>query len=573
MTYRQTEKNIWITLDHFRTGILFLSLMLIGQVLYGQDLEQLKEPVPIKFSGGMHISTNMYSVTGIPNRTSPFAWAISGSPTLQIGDMRFPFYFSFRDQQFGYGTPFNKFGVSPYYKWAKLHLGWRTMNFSPYSLQGKSFLGVGVELTPGKFRFSAFKGNIRNPFAQLDTIIYGARIIDAYKRKAHGLKVGYGSRENYVDFYYLKVKDDITSFTGTPEVADYELDPAENLVVGTSFKVTALKRLTFSTNLNISAYSDNQTLGDFVFENETLNFINDLLVFNNSTQVSIAGDAAIGLNFNKARFGLKYRRVEPQYRSLGISYIQSDIESVLASANFTFMKRRLMLFLQGGTERTNLRDLDYLGRKRLIGDARIQWIPSSAFQIMGQFSNYQYETQDGLIELNDTLRVVNVTQVSGLFVNYLQKGEVWNYGASANIQRQTIRDNSPILNIGMNITSIQTGLSLKFTYLPFDLRISPNIFYAKYTLPDRVQDRYGLGMSLNKSFLEKTLTLGLSGKYARNDIDKLRNGHTFTLRANAGFQLKERHALNASINLLRKQSILSPSFTEFRTSLSYGVRF
>jgi hypothetical protein len=304
-----------------------------------------------------------------------------------------------------------------------------------------------------------------------------------------------------------------------------------------------------------------------------LSFVNDLFVFNNSTQFSLAGDASLGLNFNKARFGLKYRRVEPQYRSLGISYIQSDVESWLASGNFTMLKRRLMLFLQGGLERTNLRDLDYLGRKRLIGDARLQWVPSPQLQVMGQFANYQYETQDGLIELNDTLRIVNVTQNTGLFINYTQKQEVWNYGASVHIQRQTIKDRSPILNIGTDIASIQTGLSLKLSHKETDMRLTPSLFYARYTLPDRLQERYGFGININRGFFEKTLTVGVATRYALNDVDKLHNGHTLSMRLNASYQLIDKHTLNASLNILNKQSTLSPSFTEHRSSLSYGLRF
>jgi len=558
----------------FRSLCTVVCVLLAGlSVTSAQDLEQLKEPVQVKFSGALQLSSNFYSVTGIPDRTSPFAWAISGSPTLQIGDVRFPFYLSFRNQRFGYGTPFNKFGVSPYYKWAKLHVGWRTMNFSPYSLQGKSFLGAGVELNPGKFRFSAFKGTIRNPFAQLDTIVYGARLVDTYKRKAQGVKIGYGTSKNSFDLFYLKVKDDISSFNDRPAPADYELDPADNLVIGTAFKFTFFERLVFQSNLNVSAYSDNQTLGEILFDNRFVSFINDIITFNNSTQVSMAGDVSLGLNFNNTRFALKYRRVEPQYRSLGISYIQTDVESFLGSGNFTLLKRRLMLFLQGGIERTNLRDLDYLGRKRLIGDARLQWIPSPAFQVMGQFANYQYETQDGLIELNDTLRVINVTQNTGLFMSYVRKNETWNYGASVNIQRQTIRDRSPILNLGMNITSIQSGLSLKLVYAPADLRMTPSIFYARYTLPDRLQERYGIGLNINKGFFDKTLRLGLGSRIARNDIDNLHNGRTLTVRLNASYQLIDKHTLNASINLLDKRSTLSPSFTEYRSSLSYGLRF
>ncbi len=555
------------------TFLLILLAVSMVSRLGSQDLSRLNAPVGFKIQGGINLTSNMYSVTGIPDRTSPFSWALSGSPTVQIGDIRFPFHFSFRDQRFGLGTPFNKFGVSPYYKWAKLHLGWRTMNFSPYSLQGKSFLGVGVELKPGKLRFNAFKGTLRNPFAQLDTLVYGARIVESYKRHAHGVKLGFGNTKNYVDVFYVKVKDDTGSLTERPPVADYELDPADNFVIGTAFKVTAFKKLELLSNLNISAYSDNQTLGEIVFENQLLRFINSLFVFNSSTQVSLAGDAALGLNLKNARLGLKYRRVEPQYRSLGISYIQSDVEALLGSVQMSMLKRKMIVSAKAGIERTDLRGLDYLGRRRLIRDIQLQFLPSKQLQVIGQLSNYQYETQDGLIELNDTLRIVNVTRQSGLILNYTRPGDRWQTGFNASIHIQSIRDQSPVLSFGSDISSLQTNISVKAAYLPLDLRCTPSVFYARYTLPMRLQERYGLGLSVQKGFWKKTLQIGISGRWANNDVDKLRNGHTLNLRVHGAYAMKNRHSLHAAISLLEKSSILSPSFNESRSSLSYGYRF
>lgn len=560
--------------DAWTAIVLSLLMWLLPTgMAYAQDLSQVGKPMPFSIRGGVQVSTNFYGVSGIPNRTSPFSYAITGSPTVQLGEFNFQFSFSFRDQKFGYGTPFNKFGVSPYYKWIKMHLGWRTMNFSPYSLQGKSFLGVGVELTPGDFRFSAFRGTIRNPFAQLDTLIYGAYLVDSYKRKAHGMKIGVGSTKSYIDFFYVKVKDDITSISDPPGNADYELDPADNIVIGTSYKITAFKKLEWIANINLSGYSDNQTLGETIFEDQALSFINDLIVFNSSTQVSLAGDMSLGLNLQNVRLGLKYRRVEPQYRALGISYIQTDIQSYIGSASISLMKRKLLLSLKGGIEQTNLRDLDYLGRQRIIQDVQVQYIPSKSWQCIGQWSNYQYETQDGLIELNDTLRLVNVTRQSGIIINHTGQGEVWQTGFSTSLHRQAILDQSPISSLGMDINSTQAQLSIKVNYLPIQLKCTPSVFYAQYLFPGRIQERYGLGLQVQKSFFDKKVNAGGQIRIARNDVDHLRNGHTTTFRLNGSWQLEKGHSFAASISLLDKESTLSPSYTESRSTLSYAYRF
>lgn len=550
-------------------------ILIIGcsNELLSQDLGQIGQPLTVKFSGSVQLTSNFYSVRGIPNRTSPFAYAISGSPVLQIGDMRFPFQFSFRDQQFGYGTPFNKFGVSPYYKWAKLHLGWRSMNFSPYSLQGKSFFGAGVELTPGKFRFSAFMGKLRNPFAQLDTLVFGAHLVESYVRKTHGFKVGFGTEQNFIDVFYVKVKDDISSLQSSPEIADYELDPADNVVIGTSWKVTALKRIEWATNLNISAFVDNQDLGAKSFESGIQKFVSDLVTINSSTQVSLAGDMSLTFKTQDFRAGLTYRRVEPQYRALGISYIQSDIQSYIGFTSISFWKRKVLLSLKGGIEETNLRNLDLLGRSRFIQDVQVQIIPSRKWQVLGQWANYQYETQDGLIEIEDTLRVVNTTRQSGLVLNHLGDSKTWQTGFSISAYLQNIRNQVSEEDLSTDIQSFQGQLSIKINHVPSHLRISPSVFYSQFMLPGRLQRRYGAGLSLSKGFFDNALKAGTQLRYALNSIDKENNGHTINLRLFTTWQVAKRHSIQLSISLLDKASVLSQSYSETRSTLGYGYRF
>lgn len=64
-------------------------------------------------------------------------------------------------------------------------------NYSAYTLSGRSFFGVGLELTPGKWYFSALKGKLQNPLAIRDTLVYGANLIPGYERNIEGAKLGF----------------------------------------------------------------------------------------------------------------------------------------------------------------------------------------------------------------------------------------------------------------------------------------------------------------------------------------------------------------------------------------------
>ena len=73
-----------------------------------------------------------------------------------IYGLSLPFSFNVSQYSESYEDPFTQFGISPSYKWAKLHLGYRSIQFSPFVFDGQNFLGAGVELNPGSILLSFF---------------------------------------------------------------------------------------------------------------------------------------------------------------------------------------------------------------------------------------------------------------------------------------------------------------------------------------------------------------------------------------------------------------------------------
>ena len=123
----------------------------------------LRKQKPFSLSGGVSISTNGYQAINMADRRQPFTWAFSASPTVRIYGLSFPFQVFISSQTRQLGTPLSRYGANPSYKWAKLHLGWRTLNFGQFTLGGQQILGGGAELTPGKWRFGATTGVTNHP--------------------------------------------------------------------------------------------------------------------------------------------------------------------------------------------------------------------------------------------------------------------------------------------------------------------------------------------------------------------------------------------------------------------------
>ena len=96
----------------------------------------------------------------------------------------------YRTGQFssGFDNPFIRFGISPYYKWIRLHVGHRSMQFSNYSPTALPFCGFGTQSR--HIQVGSHTAISRRPTITWIHWLYYANLIQAItKRKAHGVKL------------------------------------------------------------------------------------------------------------------------------------------------------------------------------------------------------------------------------------------------------------------------------------------------------------------------------------------------------------------------------------------------
>jgi len=135
-----------------RLNLVLLFLIAVNGFAFSQDLSSLSGQDPFRINGSVTAKLQFYNTDRDNPSRSPFMWYLQGNPVITVYGIVLPFSFRFSEQERDFRQPFNQFGVSPYYKWAKLHLGYRSHNWSTYALAGHSITGVGLELTPGKFQ-------------------------------------------------------------------------------------------------------------------------------------------------------------------------------------------------------------------------------------------------------------------------------------------------------------------------------------------------------------------------------------------------------------------------------------
>ena len=546
-----------------KKSILSITLLLAFQYVMGQQGSDFK------VSGFLGGGVDIYNVKGITNRRSPLSYHINAGTTFSYKKFSVPVSLAYSNQRFSYGYALNRIGITPTYNWAKGHLGWSSMAFSPYVMNRKQFLGVGLDLNPGILRFSAFTGTLENPRAIQDTILYGAVLLPSFKRRAYGVKLGVGSNRNYFDLIAFNARDDISSLQ-SDEVIRMGVLPEDNLVIGTGLKVSIKQFFTLESNGALSGLTRNKTTQEIVYDQQ--NLVSPFLTATGNTQASIAGNVRGRFLVKNQSVGLEYKRIEPNFRSLGLPFIQTDIQAYLAFVNLNLFRSKLNVNMQGGLQNNNLRNTKAIQSNRKIANIQVMYRPNKQLQFMLQHNNFTNDTEGGTIELNDTLRFTLTSGQSGIFAKYSTNAKEDKWHISLNLNQQSIQDLSPISRISGDINSWNATASLGKDFDAIDFNVKGSLIYANYDGSFENQKRYGGGLSLNKKFFDKKLNTRFDTRYFRNDIGKFGNGGVLTSGLNLNISLSEKQSLSFNTYYINKTSIASRNFNELRSGLSYQIR-
>lgn len=201
-----------------------LFCLLALDCLQAQDVEKtvndLKSRIqndPLKITGSFIAMGQNYQAIGLDNRALPFSGRLMAALNFDLLGLNMPLSLAFSNGGVVYHKrlpSYNFIGVSPSYKWAKVLIGTRTMDFGKYSFSNHSFTGGGFELTSGNWNFSALYGRLRR--ARIEDFVGLQNVDPFYRRTRFGAKAGYEDGKDKVMFSLFKAWDDGNSIL-TPE--------------------------------------------------------------------------------------------------------------------------------------------------------------------------------------------------------------------------------------------------------------------------------------------------------------------------------------------------------------------
>lgn len=540
-------------------------------LMRAQDIAQIAQSDPLVISGVIGTQNTYRYTTGGSNFSSPLSNTIYANLNVSVYGISMPFSLYYSNNNFAFSYPQLSFSLNPSYKNWTGHFGQSSMEFSSYLLTS-SFNGIGVEYNSDKIHGGAFYGTLRKAICDDPTDPFARS--PQYKRTGWGFKVGYGSSRNYVDLYFLRAYDREKSLD---EVWRSQIYPQENIAVGLRGCVTPLQWMSLTANVATSAFTrDTQAERLNVPETERFDKVFETRY---STSARFAGDANLNLIFRGFNASLSYRLVQPDYTSLGTTYISNNYHAVGVNVN-SMLFRKVSVYGNFSLQQDNLTKQQLYTTSGMVYSAGLALSPFRNFNLNLGYNGYTQGQKDGTAIVNDTTRVFRRMNSFSITPSYNIETEIFGHSFSFSYNYTMNKD---LNRLALNRNDVNTqaiGANYVLMVKPWETDFS---FSWSEQESKGYRSRYlsQVGtFDVGRSFLaDKTLHVSAGLNLSYNHI--LRESKSLSLggQCSASYMLKKAHSfsLNASlyrygdVNMAKRESKLDE--VDLSISLNYAYTF
>jgi len=548
-------------------AVLLLSLLVTASTVLGYNVG------PLALSGGLNLSVSGYAAAGGAARQSPLNWTVSGDPSLGAYGINLPFSFVLSQSERSFRQPFNEFGVSPAWRWATFHLGYRNVTWSPYTLGGHTFLGAGVELNPGLLRLGAVYGQLQRAVRE-DTVSAPPDSVEqtpAYRRMGWAVKLGWGRPSNYVDVVLLKAVDDSSSLPVRP--AKSVLMPAENAVLGLTTRQAIGKALVFDLDVGASVYNRDQAALPLDLGNSGLKFLSRIILPRVSTTYFLAGRTGLTLTLGGLTTALQYERVEPEYQSMGANPLTTDIDRVTLTPSLRVWGDRLLLSGSVGSQRDNLLGSKRATTSRLIWSAGAGLYPTPTLGLDIRYANYGTSQSAGTAPVNDTARLAQVNRSLSVAPRWTLVAGGTAHSLSLSFNQTALADANSFTRDANNSSSTAAAFSYGLSNAGFSASAAATFAASSTdTTPTSVT---GVSLTAGKPLAGNRLNVSLTPALSWTSINSQPAATVVTVRADATYRPWTAHSFRVGASYLSNRASLpgSPDFTEIEATAGYAFNF
>ena len=528
-----------------KKGIILL-LMLTSIRSIAQDLSNLAHQKPIAISGTLELRLNAYHSNVKPSFYPSSGYILSGNQVLSIYGFAFPLSFLYTNQQLPvYGQPFNQFGISPTYRHFTLHVGYRSIYYGRYSMAGYQLFGAGADYDKGNWKVGLCYGRLKKmTLLGLDST--SGLPPYSFQRKAVAGIVKYGSTNKFIALSFLSGKDDANSVpieSKTAALNNYSITPTGNTVFDLQFKIPLfLKNVSLESESGISYYTNDITSPNSIHEVQLKSIplstsLSNVLHLNATSHCYTAFNGKLNYANKKGlNTYLQYKRIDPNFQSMGINYLQGDIQDILVGGSIPLFRHKVRMGGSLGRQNNNL--------NKTNGTSSVRWIGSGMANYSGKnfgldlnYYNFSSDQLPTVSRFADSLRITQSTKSFNVIPRYSFSTNNTFHTFNLSLGLNTSLDlNNSLSDTGQlrELYTENAGVNYSVSFTKQDLTINTGILITNLT--DHhfyAYKSYGLNIGITKSLLSKKLNVsGNGGIYKTIQPSIVSVNHTASLSAN-----------------------------------------
>lgn len=543
-------------------------------VANAQDLSNLRGRTPVKVTGSIGTNNTFYHSSNPFQMRSPMANTLFANLNFDVYGMQIPFSFYMSNDSRDFSHPFARFGMSPRYKNLQVHLGYRSMNFSPYTYNNLLFLGVGVEFRWRLLRTAVFTGSLNQAQAPKDNQITSGSPL-SYHRQAYGLKLGVGNTNNYFDVIIFNARDDTLSIN---PVLGQHLQPKENLILGTSFRFNLWQRVSVSSNFAASAYNSNMRSTEI--EIKEMNWMSDFYTPRFGSVVRLAGDIRTNFQLGRVNTMLLYRLIQPEFQSLGTTYQTNNIQQGGLSLNTTLWQNRVATTVAFYYQEDNVTKTQLYTNTGLVMTLNAMVRATERLTITGNYNGYDQRQKDGTAMVNDTTRINRIMHNITFSPTYsFDDASKNNHTITSNVNLSLNSNQNKLISDPSDITTWSSSLGYHINLDQNDINLMANLSYQQSSSQHYSFNATSLSLGAGKRFLqEKNLNVQVNSSLSFSEVSEstrnisvmtgLTTSYTFLKNHTANFRFTYNHMNNFHVD-----GLYSMNGYDTTVSVGYTYRF
>lgn len=558
---------------------IFVIMQVDAQSFRVEDIKDMfGKGKPLKLTGGF--SAN--SVVNAGNASSgrdPFTYYLNGNINLNLyGQVNLPFSFNLTNSGSSYKLPSspNRLSIHPSYKWITGHIGDVSMTFSPYTLNGHMFTGVGVELVPDGWEVAAMYGRLQKAVEYSDA---QPAFLPTYHRTGYGFKIGKISEKYQIALNLFSAKDKPSSLHLPPD--SLGVTPMENLAGSISFLFKPVRFLELAGEYGLSMVTNDTRvtdegrdgiLGMWPGSNMSSTYYNAFRL-----RADYVGETS--------RFGIAYERIDPDYKTLGAYYFTNDIENITVNGYQSMWDNKLNVNLSLGYERDNISGTKANQNTRVVGSVNVTGTLSERVMANITYSNFQsfsnirsdFEliNQEITMDRLDTLDYIQISQSANLNLNIItKKSEAEMHNLNLNLSYQDAANKQGGKYHPGSVTEmINAATSYSISFLKRGITFNGAVNVNNSKVYNGNTFTWGPTIGIASRLFKKKLNLSGSTSYNTSKLDGITQSDVVMVRVNSSYSPVQRHNLTLGYTFQWRSALNRPETNSSLLTLGYNYSF